>query len=63
MNQITTLYEINKEANSILIKQLGLSKTLRFLNQFTSGKGDYTKRKDEIFHEKTVDDIVKEIKK
>jgi hypothetical protein len=63
MSQLTTLYEINKEANSILIKKLGLAKTLRFLNQFTSGKGNYTKLKDEIFHGKTVDDVVNEIKK
>jgi hypothetical protein len=39
------LYEINKEANSVLIKQLGLAKTMRFLNQFYTGKEDYTKMK------------------
>ena len=63
MDQLTTLYEINKEANSILLKQLGLSKTLRFLNQFTIGKGDYTRQKDDIFSGKSVQDIVDEIKK
>jgi hypothetical protein len=63
MSQLTTLYEINKEANSILIKQLGLAKTLRFLNQFTNGKGDYTKQKDDIFKGKSVQDIVNEIKR
>jgi predicted sugar kinase len=63
MSQLTTLYEINKEANSILVKQLGLAKTLRFLNQFNTGKGDYTKQKDDIFQGKSVQDIVNEIKK
>lgn len=63
MNQLATLYEINKEANSILLKQLGLSKTLRFLNQFTSGKGNYTYQKEDIFSGKTVQDIVDEMKK
>jgi predicted sugar kinase len=63
MNRLTTLYEINKEANSILIKQLGLAKTIRFLNQFNTGKGDYTKLKDDRFQEKTVQEIVREIKK
>lgn len=63
MNQITTLYEINKEANSILIKQLGLAKTMRFLNQFYTGKEDYTKMKLDLFQGKSVQEIVSEIKK
>jgi hypothetical protein len=63
MNRTTTLYEINKEANSILIKQLGLAKTMRFLNQFSTGTGDYTKLKNELFQGKSVQEIVGEIKK
>ncbi len=62
MNQTTTLYEINKETNSILIKQLVLAKTMRFLNQFSTGKGDYTKLKDDLFQGKSVQEIVGEIK-
>ena len=63
MNQITTLYDINKEANSILIKRLGLAKTMRFLNQFSAGKGDYTKLKDDLYQGKSVQEIAGEIKK
>ena len=58
-----TLYEINREAFSVLTKELGLSKTIRFLNQFNIGKGDYTKLKDEIFKGKTVQDIANDIGK
>ncbi len=63
MNQAITLNEINKEAFDVLYKELGLSKTLQFLNQFSSGKSDYSKLKDELFEGKTVQDIVDLIKK
>lgn len=62
MNASTTLNEINREAFELLYKELGISKTLRFLSQFTLGKGDYTKWKEDIYKGKTVDDLVKEIK-
>jgi hypothetical protein len=62
MSQLTTLYEINKEANSILIKQLGLAKTIRFLNQFSTGKGDYSRLKEDLFQGKSVQEIAGEIR-
>ncbi len=58
-----TLYEINREAFIVLTKELGLSKTIRFLNQFNTGKGNYTKLKDELYKDKTVQDIVDDIGK
>jgi len=57
-----TINEINKEAFEVLIKELGVSKTIRFINQFSVGKGNYTEMKDDIFKGMTVDDIVSEIK-
>lgn len=57
-----TINEINKEAFEVLFKELGVSKTIRFINQFSVGKGNYTKMKDDIFKGMTVDDIVSEIK-
>lgn len=59
---VTTINEINKEAYEILFKELGVSKAIRFLNQFSAGKGNYTEMKDEIFKGMTVSDIVSEIK-
>ena len=61
MRTITT-NEINKEAFEVLFKELGVSKTIRFINQFSVGKGNYTEMKDDIFKGMTVDDIVSEIK-
>jgi len=62
MNTTATLNEINREAFEVLYKELGVSKTLRFLSQYSIGKGDYTKWKNEIYKNKTVDELVKEIK-
>lgn len=63
MKMITmTNNEINKEAFEALFKELGVSKTIRFINQFSVGKGNYTKMKDTIFKGMNVDDIVTEIK-
>ena len=36
---------------------------MRFLNQFGTGKGDYTKLKDDLFQGKSMQKIVGEIKK
>lgn len=57
-----TINEINKEAFEVLFKELGVSKTIRFINQFSVGKGNYIEMKDDIFKGMTVDDIVSEIK-
>ena len=57
-----TINEINKEAFEAVFKKLGVNKTIRFINQFSVGKGNYTEMKDKIFKGMTVDDIVSEIK-
>jgi hypothetical protein len=36
------LSEITNRAKSALIQELGVADTLRFLNQFRAGSGDYT---------------------
>jgi hypothetical protein len=62
MNTNATLNEINREAFDLLYKEFGICKTLRFISQFTLGKGDYTKWKEDIYKGKTVDDLVNKIK-
>jgi hypothetical protein len=64
MNIITkSLNDINIEAVTLLNSKLGIAETTRFLNQFTTGFGDYTKEKEDIFDEMSLKDIVAEIKK
>ncbi len=63
MSIMLTLNEINREAYEVLYKELGVSKTLRFLSQFSLGRGDYTHLKSELYKGKTVSDLVREIEK
>lgn len=54
--------EITAEAISILFREIGVAKTLRFLSQVSGGRGDYTKERQETVDNRTVEDIVAEIK-
>lgn len=57
------LIEINQQAISLLYKELGVVDAVRFLKQFTQGFGDYTKEREVLFADKSVQDIVSEIEK
>lgn len=54
--------EINRKATHILFEQIGVVDTFKFFNQFTIGEGDYTKERDELFKELTLDEIIDGIK-
>jgi hypothetical protein len=56
------LAEITHTAIQILCKEIGVVNTVRFLNQFTTGYGDYTQEREHLFGQMTVDDVVAEIK-
>lgn len=60
-HKIETLDEITNEAIDLLCREMGVSKTIRFLNQFYKGSGDYTKDRHQIFAGMSVADIVAEI--
>lgn len=36
------LSEVTREAVSVLVRELGVARTLRFLGQYRTGQGDYT---------------------
>ncbi|HQU37802.1 MAG TPA: hypothetical protein PLR65_14555 [Anaerolineales bacterium] len=57
------LIEINQQAISLLYKELGVVDAVRFLRQFTQGFGDYTKEREILFENKSVQEIVSEIEK
>jgi hypothetical protein len=57
------LTEINQEAFRVLSREIGLANTLRFINQFTSGAGNYTEERRERFADMTLDDILAEMKR
>lgn len=52
------LVEITQEAMGILCREMGIVNTLRFINQFSAGYGDYTKDRAARFDEMSLDEIV-----
>ena len=56
------LSEVTQQALAILIKEIGVVNTVRFLNQFTTGYGDYTAERDTLFANLTLDELLAAIK-
>jgi hypothetical protein len=63
ITDIKPLVEVNQQAISLLYKELGVIDAVRFLKQFKQGYGNYTQEREAIFANKSLDDIVSEIKK
>jgi hypothetical protein len=63
MTTARPLTEINQRAIALLFKELGVVDGVRFLKQFTQGFGDYTKERETLFADKSLDEIVGEIEK
>jgi hypothetical protein len=62
MTTIQPISDINQRATNTLIKELGIVDTIRFLNQFRAGTGNYTEERHLLFKGMSVKDIVGEIK-
>ncbi len=60
-NELRPLVEINQQAITLLYRELGTVDTIRFIRQFTTGFGDYTKEREELFGDMTLEDILNEI--
>lgn len=56
------LSEVTQQALAVLIKEIGVVNTVRFLNQFTTGYGDYTAERDALFADLTLDELLAAIK-
>ncbi len=56
------LAEITQTALRVLYKEIGIVNTVRFISQFTTGYGDYTQEREQLFADMTLDDIVSAIK-
>ena len=55
------LSEVNHQAIRLLAEHIGVVDTFRFVNQFTTGHGNYTQERDALFDHLTLDDIVSAI--
>ena len=57
-----SLVQINAEAIRILCREIGIVNTLRFLNQYSTGLGNYVEERKKLFGNMAVKEIVAEIK-
>jgi len=63
MIELRPLAEISHLAFKTLYKEIGIVDTVRFINQFTQGYGDYTHERDQLFAEMRMEDWVAEIQR
>jgi hypothetical protein len=54
--------EISHQAIRILFEKMGVVDTLRFLNQFSVGQGDYTKDREKWLGDISLEDAISQIK-
>lgn len=54
--------EISRRATDILFKEMGVVDTIRFLNHFSVGRGDYTREREKWLGEITLDGAISQIK-
>ncbi len=57
------LAEITQDAIRILYREIGVVNTVRFINQFTTGYGNYTEERRELFADLTLDELLEEVKR
>ncbi len=60
---ITNLYQIRQIGIEVLNRELGPAAMIRFLQQYESGYGDYSKERHEWIDEISVEDIAEKIRK
>lgn len=56
------LTQITIEALRLLYAQLGLVDTMRFLNQFTTGFGNYTEERRAMVEAQTLEEVLAEVR-
>ena len=61
MASTAPLAEITQEAIRVLFREIGVANTVRFLNQYTAGYGNYTEEREQLFGHLTMDEIVASI--
>jgi len=52
------LHEINRDGHAALVRQVG---ALRFLSQFTTGRGDYTAEREGFLGDESLKELLEEI--
>ncbi|HOB75963.1 MAG TPA: hypothetical protein PKG54_15725 [Phycisphaerae bacterium] len=63
MSAITNLAELRRRGLEILVRELGYADAMRFLLQYDTGYGDYTKERREFLPDWTVEEAAREADK
>jgi hypothetical protein len=63
MGQQRTLSELNQQVFQFLAEKFGVVDTIRFVNQFTNGSGDYTVDREALVGHLTLEEIKASIHK
>lgn len=58
-----SLADLTQEAMSVLCRELGVADTLRFLRQFATETGDYTKERDKLIGDLSLEEIIAEARR
>ena len=59
---IRPIAEVNQKATEILVREMGVVDTQRFLSQFRVGSGDYTAERRQWLDDLSLEQVVAEIK-
>jgi hypothetical protein len=62
ITQTKNLSEITQQAIEVLFKEVGVANTIRFLNQFSTGYGNYTEERENLFEDLTLNEILAQLK-
>jgi predicted transcriptional regulator len=54
--------QLTENGIRVLAKEIGISDTIRFLNQFSVGYGNYTEERDELLGSLTLEEILTRMK-
>lgn len=63
MTATTPLAEVTSEAVALLCREIGVVNTVRFLNQYSSGYGEYVQERNIRFGDMTVAELAEEIRR
>lgn len=56
--QIKHLSTVNENATRVLVREIGVVDTIRFINQFSTGSGNYTEERRTMVDAMTLEDIL-----
>jgi hypothetical protein len=60
MNAIHNPVELRRRGLEVLVRELGYANAMRFMLQYETGQGDYTKEREELLASWTLEDMVRE---